>query len=301
MEGKGRMKLKGSEVAEARERLGRLSQDELAELLGTSQSTVSRWESKPDERIDWWFSRKLRGLLRRARKGLPLGPEVGVPAGMIRLQYPDGVEPGPEVWIEDLRRRGRERRKMPAGEAQGSAQPEAGDAGAGGGALEGLSGPARRFVVWVGTVATTAVLASCLVRAQGGAERASGAEARRGAATADLKPPADVKPPEPQNARKPLSTEDLYALRFSPKPNAVAGELGERNKVRFVPREPLPNQAVAPCRGSETSINGSCWIGVLGKTAPCPPDTYQEGNYCYVPVAANPKVPLGELPNPEPR
>jgi hypothetical protein len=155
----------------------------------------------------------------------------------------------------------------------------------------------------VGTVATTAVLASCLVRAQGSAERYSGAEARREPAPADVRPPVnEVKPPPkgvrvPDAEAPPLARWEYAWQSFIPNPPAIAEEeLGQR-KVQRVPHEPLPNQERAPCRGSATALHGSCWFRVHGLTAPCPIDTFQEGDGCYVPIATNPKAPVGEHPN----
>lgn len=76
--------------------------------------------------------------------------------------------------------------------------------------------------------------------------------------------------------------------------------LGE-HKGRPMPHQALPNQAVAPCRGSERTLYGACWKGT-DDSPPCPPDTFQEGQKCYVPVAANPQSPVSVprmAPNPE--
>jgi len=61
-----------------------------------------------------------------------------------------------------------------------------------------------------------------------------------------------------------------------------------------MPHHPLPNQAVAPCHGVARELYRACWIKVAHTQAPWPPDTYQEGDACYIPVAANPKQPVGE-------
>jgi len=89
-------------------------------------------------------------------------------------------------------------------------------------------------------------------------------------------------------------------LHFDRDP-AVAGELGGR-KVTAVPRKPMPGQAVTPCRGSERTLHGSCWIETRDD-APCPPDQFQEGQRCYVPVMDHSKPHVGGLlaPNPESR
>jgi hypothetical protein len=83
--------------------------------------------------------------------------------------------------------------------------------------------------------------------------------------------------------------------------HAFAGGMGERKAGRPMPHHPLPHQAVAPCTGSATTLYSACWVGVLGKAPPCPPDLYQEGNACYIPIAADPNVPVqpsSEQPRP---
>jgi hypothetical protein len=87
-------------------------------------------------------------------------------------------------------------------------------------------------------------------------------------------------------------------LHFDRAPG-IAGELGGR-KVRAVSRTPMPGQAVTPCQGSERTLYGSCWI-LTGDAAPCPPDQFQDGQRCYVPVMDHSKPPIGGLlaPNPE--
>jgi hypothetical protein len=85
-----------------------------------------------------------------------------------------------------------------------------------------------------------------------------------------------------------------YGLRTLTQTEADLG----RSKVRLVPQRALPHQAVAPCRVGETTLHGSCWIKVADQSAPCPPDFYQEGNFCYVPMMAEPKTPSSESPVP---
>jgi hypothetical protein len=79
--------------------------------------------------------------------------------------------------------------------------------------------------------------------------------------------------------------------------------MGKRKTGRPMPRTPLPDQAVKPCEGSEETLYGSCWFQT-NKTAPCPPDQFQEGDKCYVPSMDDPKKPVSENqqpPTPEPR
>ena len=84
------------------------------------------------------------------------------------------------------------------------------------------------------------------------------------------------------------------ALSYSSRGPALEGDLGGRNKGQLMPHKPLPYQAVSPCRGVEIALYGSCWIKVADAKAPCPTGTYQEGDSCYVPMAADPKQPVGE-------
>jgi hypothetical protein len=76
---------------------------------------------------------------------------------------------------------------------------------------------------------------------------------------------------------------------------AVGEDMGGRKTGRPVPREALPGQAVAPCRGSAVTLHGSCWLPVRAD-APCPSDLFQEGDQCYAPIPATPKTPLGWSP-----
>ena len=77
--------------------------------------------------------------------------------------------------------------------------------------------------------------------------------------------------------------------------NGIGAGMGEHKPVRLMPHKPLPYQATKPCQGSAATLYGACWIGT-DKTAPCPPDQYEEGQKCYIPVAADPGVPVTETP-----
>jgi hypothetical protein len=76
-------------------------------------------------------------------------------------------------------------------------------------------------------------------------------------------------------------------------------------KGRPMPHQPLPGQDVAPCKGSARTLYGACWF-LSGDTAPCPPDQFEEGGKCYVPIHMVPgNSPSGPIappsPNPEHR
>jgi hypothetical protein len=103
--------------------------------------------------------------------------------------------------------------------------------------------------------------------------------------------------PESLNGRTREGVTERAASGGQPMPHVddspgIGGELGER-KVTLVPKTSLPGQAVAPCRDWMTTLYGSCWVELANKTAPCPPDTYQDGQRCYVPVMAHGKPPVG--------
>ncbi|HLL85061.1 MAG TPA: hypothetical protein VK420_20495 [Longimicrobium sp.] len=86
----------------------------------------------------------------------------------------------------------------------------------------------------------------------------------------------------------------------------AAGKLGDRKPApkvpRMMPHQAMPGQAVQPCEVPAVTLYGACWIKVADQKAPCPPKTVQEGNSCYVPVQADPQVPVTitvEPTNPE--
>jgi len=94
-------------------------------------------------------------------------------------------------------------------------------------------------------------------------------------------------------------------------PWGFGAKMGERKPApaprpqgpRMMPHKPLPGQAVEPCPGSSRVVFGSCWY-LTGDKAPCPPDQFQEGQQCYVPVRMDPNEPGSETtrpPNPEQR
>ncbi|HYI00095.1 serine/threonine-protein kinase [Hyalangium sp.] len=51
-----------------------------------------------------------------------------------------------------------------------------------------------------------------------------------------------------------------------------------------VPREPLPNQQLPPCKRPQVELNGSCWIRVADEAPPCVESTYEWRKRCYWPV-----------------
>jgi len=90
-------------------------------------------------------------------------------------------------------------------------------------------------------------------------------------------------------------------------PEEIAGDMGERHPEEsgpvMMPHEPLPGQKVTPCPGSSQVMYGGCWYETANKT-PCPPDLFQEGQKCYVPIHAKepkPSCVKTQPPNPEHR
>ena len=92
-----------------------------------------------------------------------------------------------------------------------------------------------------------------------------------------------------------VRTEPKGGVRSRPGPG-----MGQRKTGRPMPHTPFPGQAAAPCQGSEKEFYGLCW-GEMRADVPCPPDQFQEGGRCYVPVYEAPKKPASETresPNP---
>ena len=89
-------------------------------------------------------------------------------------------------------------------------------------------------------------------------------------------------------------------------PADSAKKMGDRKpkpRVRMVPHKPMRGQATTPCPGSTSDLYGGCWYQTA-HSAPCPPDQYQDGQSCYVPVNKEEDVPASEtreLPHPEQR
>jgi hypothetical protein len=50
-----------------------------------------------------------------------------------------------------------------------------------------------------------------------------------------------------------------------------------------LPKEPLPNQRLPPCKKPQVKINGGCWILVGDEAPPCVEDTYEWRKGCYWP------------------
>ena len=117
------------------------------------------------------------------------------------------------------------------------------------------------------------------------------------------------QPPSPVNVNigTGAAEEALKRLNLDvlwPFHEPLAGEMG-KPKGRPVPHQPMPGQEVAPCKGSATTLHGACWLQT-NKIAPCPPDLFEEGGFCYAPLYAVPKnSPSGQTsplsPNPEQR
>jgi hypothetical protein len=83
----------------------------------------------------------------------------------------------------------------------------------------------------------------------------------------------------------------------------LTGQMG-KSKGRPMPHQPLPGQEVTPCTGSAVTLYGGCWFK-SDRSAPCPPDLFEEGGGCYAPIRAlprgSPSGPPPLSPNPEQR
>jgi len=105
---------------------------------------------------------------------------------------------------------------------------------------------------------------------------------------------ANASPRSASGAAGTAASTGTTATSYPAQPSEIAEGLGETRKSIPMPHQPLLNQAHAPCRGVAREFFGSCWVKIADTTPPCPPDTYQEGDGCYMPLAANPKQPVGE-------
>jgi len=80
--------MNGLQVGRARERL-ELSQDDFAAMLGISQSTVSRWEKKPDSNIPKRFATRVKAMLKRYARGETLTLPGSMPKEVIEYRPVD--------------------------------------------------------------------------------------------------------------------------------------------------------------------------------------------------------------------
>ena len=66
---------------------------------------------------------------------------------------------------------------------------------------------------------------------------------------------------------------------------------------KWLAPEPLEGQKLPPCDDGlgEKALNGGCWIRVDDVKPPCG-RLFRKGDSCYIPIAANPKQPVGEAP-----
>ncbi|HLL55331.1 MAG TPA: helix-turn-helix transcriptional regulator [Myxococcaceae bacterium] len=257
--------MKGRHVRKARERLGSLSQDDLADLIGTSQSKVSRWERQLDARIPPFFSKRITRLLKRVQQGLAPMETPGLPANVIELVYPaDAAFGGPRVWIEAPRHRPRTRKDTAPTAGQSSAPRIEGEGGQESPRAEGTSralfGPAFR---WVASVAAATLLASCLIHAETFARDSIPAR------------PTTAAAPAP---RTPLSipAEDLGQ-------EATSGAAQDDSIP--MPSGPYDWQKRAPCnpmKGEHEKVGG-CWA-LLQTGPPCPEVAVVSEGKCFVPI-----------------
>ena len=87
-------------------------------------------------------------------------------------------------------------------------------------------------------------------------------------------------------------------LRFEPGSALAAVAWGEKVPAeQYVPKSTLPGQKVAPCDAElgQEAINGNCWVAVRNVKPPCG-RTFRHGDVCYLPVATEPKKPIGPAP-----
>jgi hypothetical protein len=138
---------------------------------------------------------------------------------------------------------------------------------------------AERFVrlSWrpVAVTAASGALVGCLVLLGGGAAR-----------------------PGPLVVVLPGAGPDGSTVSFDPGAIlATPAAWGEKPLDQPIPVKTLPGQKVAPCDAglSEEAINGNCWAW-MGGEPPCG-RLFRQGNKCYLPVAADPKKPVGPPPD----
>ena len=72
---------------------------------------------------------------------------------------------------------------------------------------------------------------------------------------------------------------------------------GEKPLDQTIPTWTLPGQRTAPCDTElgQVAINGNCWIRVADVKPPCG-RLFRREDSCYLPVAAEPKKPIGPVP-----
>jgi len=72
---------------------------------------------------------------------------------------------------------------------------------------------------------------------------------------------------------------------------------GEKPLDQAVPMSTLPGQKVAPCDAEwgQVAIYGNCWLASADVKPPCG-RLFRHGDKCYLPVAADPKKPVGPAP-----
>ena len=258
------MRLKGSEVVVARERLGGITQEELGELIGKSQSTVSRWEQHPDESIPWVFSQRIRGLLRKAKQGKPLGASAGMPGDAVLLLWPVGLT-GPEVWVR-LKKPGGPKQVKPQAAVEGtlSAPPTP----VSGTSSESAPRSFGRFLpVFAGVAA--ALLVGCLTRMSAPAGHPS-FETRRCELTDG----------------KSLTVEGKAALLLREQAAESSTNVDTASKhahSKPMPSHPYEGQKLAPCSAGEVEKVGGCWFKG-DKGPPCASIAVESEGSCFAPI-----------------
>ena len=275
----------GSQVEKARELLGSITQEELAELILSSQATVSRWEAKPDEKIPVMFSQRIKRLQRRIKRGLPLREAIGLPSDAIELRYPEGCPEGQRVWTEHPKKYlGRLRRTRKGVSPAAANSPDEGTPGTPPPTAAGSEGPQAPPTRSSESAASTA---PCQIP--------SSTEFRLIAAGLAVVMIAVIIG-SAFYLRNDLMSALLSATNVeAPRASVLRTHMGERKTGLPVPRHALPGMAVAPCQGSETTIYGQCWVQT-NQQAPCPPDLYEYEKACYIPVHDDVPAHLRKVP-----
>jgi len=317
-------KPQGRHVWLLRNHLGGISQTLFAALLESAQTTVSLWEH-PDKRdeflppalaerfLEVWdclpsppadYTEMMAAVaahrMRKAGLSAP-GQETG--EKLVRLVPEDGVLAGaPRIyWRRESSPSEEGRPREPSGGtgAAGDAAraPEA--KGAHTAPDREPSRPAFRVQLSILTLSVLFAVWSARGKAKPGTTAATQATRRprfrRWASAASLL--ALLVPVACFQNHQALRGEPLLGP-FMSEFSTGAGEMGEKTSAeRYIPSQPLPGQKHSPCNSErrEEAINGGCW-GRLAGPPPCGRYLYRSENACFLPIAADPKQPVGEAP-----
>lgn len=274
--------MNGRQVERARGQLNGLSQEGLADMIGTSQSTVSRWEARPDEKIPKAFSKRIKQLLTRAKQGLPLSSPPPSFETAVEYILPANAPPGaPRVLLvfpEGPKPQGEPSEAAGAGETSPEGTPPA---------------PLARFLRSGIGISALAFFAGCIMRVTAPDHGALGPRPTAGEAAAATPQGASEQVPT-SSPTQGLSALPLLVLRGAP-----------------MPEKPEPNwlkpAADGKCRHPQTgerlaavALRGACfyvgWKLPDAKTCPDasfdpPPEVMKDpalrsiyGTACFDPV-----------------